>query len=130
MKVYVDTCVYVNLFGDDETKSALAYHFFSKGWNCDFELVISDWVRSELKRKGYDSEYPLLFQQFKSKNKFHFVEHTKKELKLAKSKSKHWQDYLHYLIAKKACCDKIITLDRDFISSFSPIFDITYPENI
>ena len=129
MKVYVDTCVYVELFKGNG-KAALVFDFFAKGWNCKFELVISDWVRSELKRKGFDSDYPLLFDQFKAKNKFHFVGHTDKELELAKSKSDHWQDYLHYLIAKKSGCDKIATIDNNFISSFSPIFDITYPENI
>ena len=129
LKVYVDTCVYVDLF-EGSDKSASAFDFFAKGWNCAFELVVSDWVRSELKRRGLDSEYPLLFERFKSKNKFHFVEHTEKELELAKSKSEHWQDYLHYLIAKKSGCDKIITYDNRFISSFSPIFDIAYPESI
>ncbi|MBN1214551.1 MAG: type II toxin-antitoxin system VapC family toxin [Candidatus Lokiarchaeota archaeon] len=129
MKVYVDTCVYVELFEGD-TRSMLAFDFFAKGWNCAFELVVSDWVRSELKRKKLDTEYPLLFERFKSKNKFHFVEHTKEDLELARSKSEHWQDYLHYIIAKKAGCDKIVTIDREFISSLSPIFDITYPENI
>ena len=129
LKVYVDTCVYVDLF-EGGFKSALAFDFFARGWGCAFELFVSDWVRSELKRKGMDSEYPLLFERFKSKNKFHFVEHTKEELELAKSKSEHWQDYLHYLIAKKAGCDKIVTSDNDFISSFSPIFDTVYPENV
>ncbi|MFH1053808.1 MAG: type II toxin-antitoxin system VapC family toxin [Candidatus Woesearchaeota archaeon] len=129
MKVYVDTCVYVDLF-EGGSKAALAYNFFSKGWKCVFELVVSDWVRSELKKRGLDSEYPLLFDNFKKKNKYHFVEHTKEELELAKSKSDHWQDYLHYLIAKKTGCDKIVTNDNEFISSVSPIFDIVYPENV
>lgn len=129
VKIYVDTCVYVDLF-EGGRKSALAFTFFSKGWNCAFELVVSDWVRSELKRKELDSEYPLLFNQFKFKNKLHFIEHTEEELKEAKLKSAHWQDYLHYLIAKKSGCAKIITFDKDFISSLSPIFDIDCPENI
>ena len=129
MKVYVDTCVFIELF-EGETRSKIIYNFFSKGWNCAYELVVSDWVRSELKRKGMDSEYPLLFDMFKSKNKLHIVEHTKKDLDLAKTKSKHWQDYLHYLIAKKYGCDKIVTYDNEFIFSFSSIFDIAYPENI
>lgn len=129
MKVYVDTCVYVDLF-EGGFRSALAFDFFARGWNCSFELVVSDWVRSELKRKGMDNEYPLLFERFKSKNKLHFVEHTAKELELAKSKSEHWQDYLHYLIAKKSGCDTIVTHDNEFIASFSPILDITYPENV
>ena len=77
-----------------------------------------------------DSDYPLLFEKFKAKNKLHLIEHTEEELKLAKSKSDHWQDYLHYLIAKKAGCDKIVTCDKDFIFSVSPIFDIVRPENI
>lgn len=129
MRVYVDTCVYVDLFKGGR-QSALAFTFFSKGWNCAFELIVSDWVRSELKRMDMDSDYPLLFNRFKDKNKLHFVEHTEEELKLAKSKSSHWQDYLHYLIAKKAGCDKIVTFDDDFIASVSPIFDIVHPEKI
>ena len=129
MKVYVDTCVYVDLFEGSEM-AASAFNFFAKGWNCAFELVVSDWVRSELKRRKLDSEYPLLFERFKSKNKLHFVEHTEEDLEIAKKESVHWQDYLHYLIAKKAGCDKIVTYDRDFISSLSPIFDIGYPESI
>ena len=65
MKVYVDPCVYIDLFKGG-FKSALAFDFFSKGWNCAFELVVSDWVRSELNREKFDTEYPLLFEQFKS----------------------------------------------------------------
>jgi predicted nucleic acid-binding protein len=129
VKVYVDTCVYVELFEGGD-KSAFAFDFFAKGWNCKFELVVSDWVRSELKKRNLDSEYPLLFERFKSKNKLHFVEHTKEELELAKSKGGNWQDYLHYLIAKKYGCDKIVTYDNGFIFSLSPIFDITHPENV
>ncbi len=128
MKVYVDTCVYVDLF-EGGSKSALAFEFFSKGWNCAFELVVSDWVRSELKKRGLDSEYPLVFDEFKKRKKYYFVEHTEDELKNAKTKE-NWQDYLHYIIAKRSGCDKIITLDHKFISSLSPIFDITYPENV
>lgn len=130
MKVYVDTCVYVDLFEREGVKSALAFDFFSKGWNCKYELVVSDWVRSELQRRNLESEFPLLFDQFKNKNKLHIVEHSEEELKEAKSKSDHWQDYLHYMIAKREGCDKIVTRDNEFISSFSPIFDIVYPENI
>ena len=129
MKVYVDTCVFIELFKGG-TRSKIAYNFFSKGWKCAFELVVSDWVRSELKRKGMDSEYPLLFDMFKSKNKLHFAGHTSKELELAKSKSEHWQDHLHYLIAKKSGCNKIVTYDHEFISSYSSTFDIAYPENV
>jgi len=69
MKIYVDTCVYVDLLQGNESKSALAYEFFKKGWNCRFDLVVSDWVRSELKRRNLESEFPLLFNQFKNKNK-------------------------------------------------------------
>ena len=127
MKVYVDTCVYVNLL---EGNTKTAYDFFARGWNCAYELVVSDWIRSELNKRKLDSEYPLLFERFKSKNKLHFVEHTEADLKEAKAKSEHWQDYLHYLIAKKSGCQKIATYDHNFISDLSPIFDITYPENI
>jgi predicted nucleic acid-binding protein len=130
MKIYVDTCVYVDLFEERGSKAALAYTFFSKGWNCAFELVVSDWNRSELKRRKLDSEFPQLFDMFKAKNKLHLVEHTEEELNISKSKGEHWQDYLHYLIAKKSGCDKIVTRDNDFISSLSPIFDIVYPEQI
>lgn len=130
MKVYVDTCVYVSFLEGNDHNSLLAFDFFSKGWNCAFELVVSDWVRSELKRRGLDSSFPQLFEQFKKKNKLHIVGHTEEELKEAKSKSSHWQDHLHYLIAKKAGCDKIATYDEDFISSFESIFDITRPESI
>ena len=130
LKIYVDTCVYVDLFEKNNRKSLLAFDFFAKGWNCAFELVVSDWIRSELKRRGLDSNFPQLFDQFKKKNKLFIIKHTDEELRLAKSKSEHWQDYLHYLIAKKSGCDKIVTCDKDFISSFESIFDITYPENI
>jgi predicted nucleic acid-binding protein len=130
MKVYVDTCVYVDLLEREDRRSSQAYEFFEIGWNCKYELVVSDWIVAELKRRNLDSDFPLIFQQFKNKNKLHVVKHSEVELAEAKAKSDHWQDYLHYMIAKRERCDKIITRDNGFISSFSQVFDITYPENI
>ena len=52
MKVYVDTNVFIDLIKEDssKTRAIFAYEFFRKGWNCAFELIVSDWTRSELNR--------------------------------------------------------------------------------
>ena len=131
MKIYVDTCVYVDLLErENEKKAKFAYDFFKSGWNCKFELVVSDWTRTELSRHVKEEDLNLLLNQFKSKNKLHFITHTKEETDKAKNQSEHWQDELHLMLAKKSNCDMIVTRDKDFISYASQTFDIRVPEKI
>lgn len=133
MKVYVDTCVLLDFILDtDDGKrpfGAIAFHFFYKGWNCAFELVVSDWNRSELKKYATEEEIAFLMQQFEKRHKLILVNHTKEDVEEAKKLSDHWQDTLHLIIAKKNKCDKLITRDLGLFS-FSSIFDIAGPESI
>lgn len=132
MKIYVDTNIFIDLVKEDSSKlnSIYAFEFFKKGWECTFELIVSDWTRSELKRHVKEEDLSLLLSQFKSRNKLHFVLHTKEETKIAKRKNVHWQDELHLMLAKKSGADLIVTRDADFISYASQTFDIKRPENI
>ncbi|MCC7574858.1 type II toxin-antitoxin system VapC family toxin [Candidatus Woesearchaeota archaeon] len=131
MKIYVDTNVFIDLIKENSSrrKSERVYEFFKKGWNCAFELIVSDWTRTEICRHVKEEELTLLFNEFKTKNKLYFVTHTKEETQEAKSRNEHWQDELHLMLAKKSGADMIVTYDNDFISYASPIFDIRYPEN-
>ncbi len=131
MKIYVDTNVFLRLLKDEslEEEKALIFDFFSKGWNCEFEIVLSSWTRSEFKRYLDEVHLTLLLQQFKNKGKFYFVSHSSKDTLLAKQKTSHWQDELHLMLAIKSKSDVIVTLDKGFISYASQVFDITYPEN-
>ena len=132
MKIYVDTNVFIDFIKEDSSKSKaiLAYEFFSKGWNCGFELIVSDWTRTEITRYVNEQELSLLLDQFKSRNKLHFITHTKEETDEAKGNSKHWQDKLHLMLAKKSGADMIVTRDRDFISYAGQTFDTRLPENV
>ncbi len=132
MKIYVDTNVFIDFVKEDSSniKSVLTYEFFRKGWNCEFELIVSDWTRTEITRHVNEQELRLLLGQFKSRNKLHFITHTKEETDRAKGNSEHWQDELHLMLAKKSGADMIVTRDRDFISYAGQTFDIRVPENI
>lgn len=132
MRIYVDTNVFIDFVKEDSSRrrAILTYEFFRKGWNCAFELIVSDWTRSELKKHVKEEYLNLLFNEFKSRNKLHFISHTKEETELAKSKNYHWQDELHLMLAKKSGADLIVTRDRDFISYASRTFYIKLPENI
>jgi predicted nucleic acid-binding protein len=131
MKIYVDTNIFIDFIKENSSKrrAVLAYEFFRKGWNCAFELIVSDWTRSELKRHVSEEDLTLLFNEFKSRNKLHFVFHSKEETEIAKNSNFHWQDELHLMLAKKSGADLIVTRDRDFISYASQTFDIKLPEN-
>lgn len=132
MKIYVDTNVFIDFINKNNCKrrAVLAFEFFMKGWNCSFELIVSDWTRSELKRHVKEEELSLLFNEFKKRDKLHFINHTQEETKKAKSKNEHWQDELHLMLAIKSGADMIVTRDKDFISFASQTFDIRVPENI
>jgi predicted nucleic acid-binding protein len=132
MKIYVDTNIFIDFVKEDESKRRFiyTYDFFRKGWKCKFELIISDWTRSELSRHVKEEDLNLLLNEFKSKNKLHFITHTKEETTKAKNKNEHWQDELHLMLAIKSKADMIVTRDKDFISYASQTFDIRVPENI
>ncbi|MFA5792223.1 MAG: hypothetical protein WC884_04305 [Candidatus Paceibacterota bacterium] len=104
-----------------------AFHFFQKGWNCAFHLVISDWTLTELKKYASEADISELLGYFKERDKLIIITCSPQDIALAK-KSLHWQDALHTIIAERSGCAILVTRNvADFSSSK---VDIARPESI
>src|SRR3990167_2547283 len=54
LKVYCDANIFIDYFGKRtdglRPLDEFAWAFFSKGWNCAFHLIVSDWLITELRK--------------------------------------------------------------------------------
>src|SRR3989344_7503146 len=133
LKVYVDTCVYLNYFNKETDKlrplDSFAFDFFSRGWNCHFMLVVSDLVFEELRGKVSDKDISELLSNFKEKNKLIIVHYDEKDVSKSKRLSKEWKDALHTIIASREKCDFLVTRNIKHFGTFSSMIDISHPES-
>ena len=133
MKIYCDTNIFLDFFEQRSDKlrplGAFAFDCFSNGWNCRFNLVISDWVTEEFDKHS-KKEINDILEQFRKKEKLIFVNYDENDKKRAKSLSKNWQDALHAIIAGKEKCDFLVTRNIKDFSEFQHIVDITLPESV
>ncbi len=120
MKVYVDTNVYLDFILNRSDKlrplGELASQFFRRALDCEFEIVVSNHVISELKKNDIkDDELEDLWLWLKSKIVKVGVsfEDEERARTLHRSGLLHFQDALHYSIAQKVKAI-ILTNDKDF----------------
>jgi predicted nucleic acid-binding protein len=124
MKLYIDTNVYLDYFLDRE-KSRSAFKIFSRAIECEFEVVVSDWILNELNNTFELTDLKMLFELLKPKI-IHIVtdEHDKNE---AKNIPTHYADALHIVLAKKSRAEAIITNN---VKDFESIFKACRPEDL
>ena len=108
-KVYCDTNIFIDFFDKRTDRlrplNQFAFQFFSKGWNCAFSLVVSDWLLEELRRHLKEEQIQEIFEMFKSKNKLIFIKEEQGDRIKAYELSNHWDDALHAVLARKAGAD-------------------------
>jgi predicted nucleic acid-binding protein len=127
--VYCDTNVYLDYFLNRKHANH-SFSVFSESLSCKFKIAISDWVLYELKSYLNPEATTILFGELKKKNKFVIVQKTDADIEQAKTFSKHFQDPLHAILAKKAGADVLVTRNiQDFVC-VSHLIDIKFPENI
>ena len=134
LKVYCDTNIFIDYF--DERTDRLrplkdfAFEFFSRGWNCAFKLIISDWLLIELKRHLDDRKIDEVLNRFKEKDKLIFIKQEKEEVEKAKKISEHWHDPLHAVLAHKAGADYLATRNIKDFAGCERLVEIVFPEFI
>lgn len=131
-RIYVDTCVYVNLLNGDKDYwrdlGEFALRVFEQVRAKRYRLVISDWVIKELK-KQVDCKLIDEFLSGFEKECILEVESTLQDKREAKRMSRNWPDALHVVLALKNDCVYLVTRDKDFIE-FQGLIEIVLPESL
>lgn len=134
MLVYCDTNIIVDYAQGRSNRfrplDSFAFDFFSRGWNCAYKLVISDWVMEEALKHADKKDIDGLLDNFREKDKLIQVNKTDEDIKEAKKMSDNWTDALHVVLALKGKADKLATRNVTHFFEFSSKIDISFPESI
>ena len=134
LKVYSDANIFKDYFDERSDKirplKDFAIEFFSRGWNCEFKLIVSDWLLDELRRHLKEEQINEILDRFKEKNKLIFVKEEKGDKDKAKKISKHWQDPLHAILANKTGADYLATRDMKGFYNCKGLVEVVFPEFI
>jgi len=127
--IYLDTNVYLDYFMA-RRGSDIAYRILKRSLDCEFSLVISDWVLSELGRYAGSAETKMWFAALKGRNKIITVSHSEEDVEAAKKISNHYHDPLHAILAKKAGAKKLVTRNMQDYLKCTHLVNPVFPENI
>jgi len=134
MLVYCDANVFVDVIQQRRSKyrplGDLAFDFFSRGWNCQFKLVVSKWAFEEATKHISAKDFNDLIDNFKELDKLIWLDYTDEDVAKARKMSANWTDALHVVLALKSKSDVIATVNMKHLRVFSSMIDISYPERI
>ena len=134
LKVYCDANIFIDYFDERSDKlrplKDFAFEFFSKGWNCSFNLIVSDWLLLELKRYLEDKQIDEVLDKFKRNNKLILIKEEAGDKDKARKISEHWQDSLHAILASKAQADYLATRNIKDFSGCEELVKVVFPEFI
>lgn len=129
--IYVDTCVWISLFKEEKDSlrplSEFSFELFRKALDCEYDILVSNWLLNELEKKGFLTQTNELITQFKLKNKIKTIHFTKEDINKAK-KNIHWHDRLHEILAKKGNAQYLVT--RNLVDFNGDLLQIKLPENL
>lgn len=134
LKIYVDTNVYMDLFGGRKDKfrdlGEFALNIFRKVREGHYCLVISDWVIDEFKQFRDPKEIDGLLEDLK---KEHLVKITTTPEDKQKARELSWSNFpdaLHVILAKKADCLYLVTRNIQDFAEFQKYIEIVMPEEL
>jgi hypothetical protein len=134
MRVYCDTCIYIDALGlgrqGDKLRplSDLAWGFFTSVSRGQYTLVISDWVFDEFRNVvGSDKELVAFLQPF---DKRIHVTRDKDDESKARKLSSNYPDALHVVLALKANAVILTTRNLEHFAEFQNLIRISLPENL
>lgn len=133
-RIYLDTNIYLDYCEKRSDRirplNEFAYLIFKRSLECEFEIVISNFVLEEInKNLKNKTVFQILFTDLKKKKKLIYTEEKKEEYFKAK-KHKNWPDALHAIIAKRTKCDYVITRNINDFLEFSDIINAKLPEEL
>ncbi len=137
MLIYLDTNIYLDwLEGRTDRLRPLgefAFSIIKRAISCEFEIVVSDFVISELSKFVNEKEIMGSLDILKRHDKLMFIKENPGDFKEAKELSAkygiHWQDALHAVLAKEAGAEVIVTRDNH-LSCLSDFIKAVFPDNI
>lgn len=134
MKIYCDTNIFIDYFGknhNSELSRELTINFFSRGWNCAFELIISNWLLKELRNHLSEKEIQEILDEYRSKNKLHEVNTEKGDWNKAREISNHPDDALHAILANREGADFLTTNNiKHFNQKCRELIIVSLPEYV
>ncbi len=132
MLVYCDAKVFIDKVHDRSDSirplKTLAEEFFSKGWNCTYELIISDWLETELSSHLDQDEIDAILDPFRSEGKLYRVEKSAEDEERAEEFSNP-DDALHAVLAEKSGAKYLVTRNARDYTDYDGI-DVVLPEFI
>lgn len=138
MKIYLDTCVYIDYLEDRKDNirplGELVHQLIKRAISCEFDIVTSDWVLDEIERYRSKEVFIELLHKLKKMNKITFVYKNKELEEEAKNLTTHQQihysDALHVVLAKAADAVYIVTRNvKDFPADYNGLKTVL-PEDI
>ena len=136
MRIYCDTCVYMDLLGKRKDYirplEEFSFQLFKRVDNGEFSLIISDHLLFELNNNVEKPEkITELLGPLNKKGRIIQVSKTSEDVIKAKEISKeHWKDALHAILANKAEAVYLLTRNIQHYAGCENLVQIKFPENI
>lgn len=126
MKIYVDTCVYLNIFKEERKFNhyEFSFEFFKRLKQEDHTLLVSDWLENQIKIKGFIKEFNEFVATFPNVEKILVTD----DIKEKGSKFTEREDAIHALIAIENHADVLVTRNFPDFLPFENQIKIELPE--
>jgi len=134
MLIYCDTNIYIDYFENREDNlrplGTFAFELLRRTIECEFTIVVSDFVISELEKYVEEEKIKELLQSLKRAKKLERVFKSDHDIQEAGMLSKNRPDALHAVLAKKAKVEYLVTRNMKDFAEFSHLINVVFPENI
>ena len=127
--LYLDSCVWLAYFLN-QRGSDIAYNILMRTLRCDFRVVVSDWLLTELKKYASPQETKIFFNSLARRNKIVKVGSSEVDFGQAREIDEHFQDPLHAILANKAGASRLATWNIQDFGGCRHLVKIVFPEDI
>lgn len=135
--IYLDTNIYLDYFLDRKNEfgkplGPIAWGVFKRAINCEFSIVVSDWLAWQLDKNMGSSQLTVLFTLLDSKRKIIRVKRMEDDVQQAKkyAVSNDIDDPLHAVLAKKGGAVCVVTRDLEGYACCKSLIEAKLPENL
>lgn len=134
VRVYVDANIYLDYFEDRadglRPLGEFAFQIFKRALECEFEIVVSDWLIQELNKKiTSKTKADLLFAELTKNKKLLYVLKSYDDFRKAKV-YENFNDAMHAIIAQRTKCKFIVTRNITDFLCFSGLIQPKLPEHV
>lgn len=129
--IYVDTNIYLDFLinGRPRRKAEDAFSLFNRAIRCEFEILLSKKIKTELYPNIQGNESAMLFKFLEPK--LRYIEPTSEdEEEAGKTDAKDTADALHAILAKKYGAAFLVTQNMRHFKKFNNIIASKLPSDI